>query len=151
MLSSGPNVIIWCYYVMLSSGMITPPFFIIPENFTHSFVTIIILPFSNICKILSSSLLSTTERFFFLEKYCKKTFIPYLSFNIQIFLGQNRRTDRNWVSQLVEWFVMSITDVVHSRKKSGQKPPLARWWLYCSISTNILSKEDRIAAKEREL
>ncbi len=36
MLSSGANVIIWCYHVMLSSGMITPPFFIFPENFTHS-------------------------------------------------------------------------------------------------------------------
>jgi hypothetical protein len=30
------NVIIWCYHLMLSSGMITPPFFIFPENFTHS-------------------------------------------------------------------------------------------------------------------
>ncbi len=38
MVSSGANVIIWCYYVMLSSGMITHPFFIFPENFTHSFV-----------------------------------------------------------------------------------------------------------------
>ncbi len=27
MLSYGANVIIWCYHVMLSSGMITPPFF----------------------------------------------------------------------------------------------------------------------------
>jgi hypothetical protein len=27
MLSFGANVIIWCYHVMLSSGMITPPFF----------------------------------------------------------------------------------------------------------------------------
>jgi hypothetical protein len=36
MLSFGANVIVWCYHVMLSSGMITPPFFIIPENFTHS-------------------------------------------------------------------------------------------------------------------
>ncbi len=36
MLSSGANVIIWCYHVMLSSGMITHPFFIFPENFTHS-------------------------------------------------------------------------------------------------------------------
>jgi len=36
MLSSGANVIIWCYHVMLSSGMITQPFFIFPENFTHS-------------------------------------------------------------------------------------------------------------------
>ena len=26
MLSYGANVIIWCYLVMLSSGMITPPF-----------------------------------------------------------------------------------------------------------------------------
>ncbi len=34
--SSGANVIIWCYHVMLSSGMITYPFFIFPENFTHS-------------------------------------------------------------------------------------------------------------------
>jgi hypothetical protein len=29
MVSSGANVIIWCYHVMLSSG-------IFPENFTHS-------------------------------------------------------------------------------------------------------------------
>jgi hypothetical protein len=36
--SSGANVIIWCYHVMLSSGMITPPFFVFPGNFTHSFV-----------------------------------------------------------------------------------------------------------------
>jgi hypothetical protein len=34
--SSGGNVIIWCYHVMLSAGMITHPFFIFPENFTHS-------------------------------------------------------------------------------------------------------------------
>jgi hypothetical protein len=34
--SSGANVILWCYHVMLSSGMITHPFFIFPENFTHS-------------------------------------------------------------------------------------------------------------------
>ncbi len=37
MVSSGANVIIWCYHVILSSGMITHPFFIFPENFTHSF------------------------------------------------------------------------------------------------------------------
>ncbi len=37
MVSSGANVIIWCYHVMLSSGMITHPFFIFPENFTHSY------------------------------------------------------------------------------------------------------------------
>jgi hypothetical protein len=36
MVSSGANVIIWCYHVMLSSGMITHPFFIFLENFTHS-------------------------------------------------------------------------------------------------------------------
>jgi hypothetical protein len=36
MLSFGANVIIWCYHVMLSSGMIPPPFFSFPENFTHS-------------------------------------------------------------------------------------------------------------------
>jgi hypothetical protein len=36
MVTSGANVIIWCYHVMLSSGMITHPFFIFPENFTHS-------------------------------------------------------------------------------------------------------------------
>ncbi len=36
MVSSGANVIIWCYHVMLSSGMITHPSFIFPENFTHS-------------------------------------------------------------------------------------------------------------------
>jgi hypothetical protein len=37
MVSSGANVIIWCYHVMLSSGMITPPFFVFPGNFTHSY------------------------------------------------------------------------------------------------------------------
>jgi hypothetical protein len=36
MVSSVANVIIWCYHVMLSSGMITHLFFIFPENFTHS-------------------------------------------------------------------------------------------------------------------
>jgi hypothetical protein len=36
MVSSGANVIIWCYHVMLLSGMITHPFFNFPENFTHS-------------------------------------------------------------------------------------------------------------------
>ncbi len=36
MVLSGAYVIIWCYHVMLSSGMITYPFFIFPENFTHS-------------------------------------------------------------------------------------------------------------------
>jgi hypothetical protein len=36
LLSFGANVIIWCYHVMLSSGMITSPYFIFPENFTHS-------------------------------------------------------------------------------------------------------------------
>ncbi len=36
MLSFAANVIICCYLVMLSSGMITPPYFIFPENFTHS-------------------------------------------------------------------------------------------------------------------
>ncbi len=38
MVSSGANVIIWCYHVMLSSGMITPPFFVFPGNFTHSWL-----------------------------------------------------------------------------------------------------------------
>jgi hypothetical protein len=37
MVSSGVNVIICCYHVLLSSGMIKYPFFIFPENFTHSF------------------------------------------------------------------------------------------------------------------
>jgi hypothetical protein len=36
MVLSEAYVIIWCYHVMLSSGMITHPFFIFPENFTHS-------------------------------------------------------------------------------------------------------------------
>ncbi len=31
-------VIIWCYHVMLSWGMITPPHFIFPENFTDSYL-----------------------------------------------------------------------------------------------------------------
>jgi hypothetical protein len=34
--SSGGNVIIWCYHVMLPAGMITHPFFNFPENFSHS-------------------------------------------------------------------------------------------------------------------
>ncbi len=38
MLSFGANVIIWCYHVMLSSGMITSPYFIFSENFTHSWI-----------------------------------------------------------------------------------------------------------------
>jgi hypothetical protein len=46
MVSSGANVIIWCYHVMLSSGMITHPFFIFPENFTHSFL----IDFSRRCE-----------------------------------------------------------------------------------------------------
>ncbi len=40
MVSSVANVIIWCYHVILSSGMITHPFFIFPENFTHSVVSL---------------------------------------------------------------------------------------------------------------
>ncbi len=40
MVSSGANVTIWCFHLMLSSGMITHPFFIFPENFTHSFWTV---------------------------------------------------------------------------------------------------------------
>ncbi len=36
MVSSGANVIIWCYHVMLASGMIAPPVLIFLENFTHS-------------------------------------------------------------------------------------------------------------------
>jgi hypothetical protein len=36
MVFSGGNVTIWCYHVMLSSGMKTHPFFIFPENFTYS-------------------------------------------------------------------------------------------------------------------
>jgi hypothetical protein len=43
MLSSGANVIIWCYHVMLSSVMITHPFFIFPENFTHSYLVLMLL------------------------------------------------------------------------------------------------------------
>ncbi len=43
MVSSGGNVIIWCYHVMLSSGMITHPFFIFPENFTHSFLLLCVI------------------------------------------------------------------------------------------------------------
>ncbi len=38
MVSSAANVIIWCYHVMLSSEMITPPFFVFPGNFTHSYL-----------------------------------------------------------------------------------------------------------------
>jgi hypothetical protein len=39
MFQSEANVIIWCYHVMLSSGMITSSFFIFPENFPHSWVS----------------------------------------------------------------------------------------------------------------
>ncbi len=39
MVSSGANVIIWCYHVMLSSGMITPPFlFFLETSLTRSLV-----------------------------------------------------------------------------------------------------------------
>ncbi len=41
--SSGADVILWCYHVMLSSGMITHLFFIFPENFTHSEITGLVL------------------------------------------------------------------------------------------------------------
>ncbi len=38
MLQSAANVIIWCYHVMLSSGMITPPFlFFLKTTLTHFF------------------------------------------------------------------------------------------------------------------
>jgi hypothetical protein len=46
MLSFGANVIIWYFHVMLSSGMITPPYFIFPENFTHSFLKDIFILYS---------------------------------------------------------------------------------------------------------
>jgi hypothetical protein len=46
MKSSGGNVIIWCYHVMLSSGMISHPFFNFPENFTHSFSSRFLKPHS---------------------------------------------------------------------------------------------------------
>jgi hypothetical protein len=36
MVSSGANVIIWCYHVMLSSGMITHPFFFLKTSLTHA-------------------------------------------------------------------------------------------------------------------
>ncbi len=40
MVSSGANVIIWCYHVMLSSGMITPPFlFFLETSLTRSNVS----------------------------------------------------------------------------------------------------------------
>ncbi len=35
MVSYGANVIIWCYHVMLSSGMITPPFFFLKTSLTR--------------------------------------------------------------------------------------------------------------------
>jgi hypothetical protein len=39
MVSSGANVIIWCYHVMLSSGMITHPFlFFLKTSLTHIFL-----------------------------------------------------------------------------------------------------------------
>jgi hypothetical protein len=59
MVSSGANVIIWCYHVMLSSGMIKHPFFIFPENFTHSYST-------NFHIVLSSSVFYI----YFISVYC---------------------------------------------------------------------------------
>jgi hypothetical protein len=58
-LSSGTNVIIWDY--MLSSGMITHPFFIFPENFTHS-LTSSVSPAENLCELQPSA--SCIEIFF---------------------------------------------------------------------------------------
>jgi hypothetical protein len=54
-LKSGANVIIWCYHVMLSSGMITPLFFIFPGNFTHSFFSSRIILFDVYFHLESSS------------------------------------------------------------------------------------------------
>jgi hypothetical protein len=56
MLSFGANVIIWCCHVMLSSGMITPPYFIFPENFTHS--------------QMGGSLCLFLQRFIHMETHC---------------------------------------------------------------------------------
>ncbi len=38
MVSSGANVIIWCYRVMLSSGMITPPLFYFSRKLHSLFI-----------------------------------------------------------------------------------------------------------------
>ncbi len=54
-LYSEANVIIWCYHVMLSSGMITPPFFIFPGNFTHSVQGCEIVSVQILCKLLEPS------------------------------------------------------------------------------------------------
>ncbi len=49
--SSGANVIIWCYHVLLSSGMIAHPFFIFPENFTHSLLSSAIYSAEWYCRV----------------------------------------------------------------------------------------------------
>jgi hypothetical protein len=55
MVSSGANVIIWCYHVMLSSGMITPPFFVFPGNFTHSNKTLYLLLYGASSKLFRNA------------------------------------------------------------------------------------------------
>ncbi len=60
-LSYGANVIIWCYHVMLSSGMITPPFFIFPENFTHSVSTHFLSVRARIFKLIRTTGINFTE------------------------------------------------------------------------------------------
>ena len=61
LLSSWANVIIWCYHVMLSSGMITPPFFIFPENFTHSVSTHFLSVRARIFKLIRTTGINFTE------------------------------------------------------------------------------------------
>ncbi len=58
MVSFGANVIIWCYHVMLSSGMRTHPFFIFPGNFTHSVDPLFFSPHAGLQnrKLVTSSL-----------------------------------------------------------------------------------------------
>jgi hypothetical protein len=47
MVSSGANVFFWCYHVMLSSGMITHPFFLF---FLKTSLTRAPLAFSYVCR-----------------------------------------------------------------------------------------------------
>ncbi len=75
MLSFGANVIIWCYHVMLSSGMIIPPFFIFPENFTHSIYTVTDWRM-NKCIVLP--MLENQKLFYFYSQQCQFTLV-YLS------------------------------------------------------------------------
>jgi hypothetical protein len=69
MLSPGANVIIWCYHVMLSSGMITPLFFIFPENFTHSSPEAIRVTSNNIWLNVAQRMLESSQIWYLIHSW----------------------------------------------------------------------------------